>query len=255
MTADSQRRPRAATARRQTRAVAISPSVRSSRRSSTRRSPGLAAGAVSAATVQPAGREIVKRQIDAVEIAVVVGAVLQVVQHLQRGAQRVRSRPGVAALAVQVEQLAADRRGRIAAILHQIVPVAVAQLDRILAKRVQHVMAMLRGDAGLPRRLARIAAAAGEFVIRGAPSSTAAMRSSRRDLVVRRSAPGCRRCRRRCGRSGKTRAHAPAGRGGSATSRPGNSRRRDPCRTAPRRVAASGAASGSAVLIAYSRWP
>src|SRR5437870_5728352 len=78
---------------------------------------------------------------------VIGSTILQVVEHLQGGAQRVGSRPGGPAFAVQIEQLAADRRCRVAAILHQIVPVAVAQLGCIEAKRPEHVMAMLRRDA------------------------------------------------------------------------------------------------------------
>ena len=179
MTADSQRKPRAATRGGRPDAVAISASVLSSSRSSTRRSAGLSSGGGERLDRAALGREIVQRHIDAVEIAVIVGAVLQMIEDLQRGAQRVRSRPGVAALAVQVEQLPADRRGGIAAIFHQIVPVAVAQLDRVLAERVQHVVAMLsgdpgRGEAGAHRGRGR------RIRRRGAPSRIAAIRSSRR---------------------------------------------------------------------------
>ena len=181
MTADSQRSPRAATpggrsrrGRDQRLGVVEQPVEHAAqRRAGGRRGERLdrAAGR----------REIVQRDIDAVEIAVIVGAVLQMVQHLQRGAQRVRSRPSVAALAVQIEQLPADRRRRIAAILHQIVPVAVAQLDRVLAERAQHVMAMLRGDPGL-RRGWRASRWRPANRCRARHHSIAAMRSSRRIL-------------------------------------------------------------------------
>jgi len=46
---------------------------------------------------------------------------------------------------MQVEQLPPYRRGRIAAIRHQIVPVAIPQLDRVEPEGVQHIVAMLRG--------------------------------------------------------------------------------------------------------------
>ena len=77
-------------------------------------------------------------------MAVVVGAILQMVQHLQRRAERVRWRPGHARLAVQIEQLPPDRRRRIAAIRHQIVPVSVTRFDRVEPERLEQVVAMLR---------------------------------------------------------------------------------------------------------------
>ena len=55
---------------------------------------------------------------------------------------------------MQVEQLTADRCRRIAAILHQLVPIAVAQLRGVEPEGAQHVMAMLRGDAGRGQALA-----------------------------------------------------------------------------------------------------
>ena len=97
---------------------------------------------------------MVQRQVDAIERMVIGGAILQVIEHLQRGAERIGWRPGVAAFAMKIEQLPPDGRRRIAAIAHQIVPVAVAQLCRIEPEGMQHVMTMLRGNAGLGEALA-----------------------------------------------------------------------------------------------------
>ena len=46
------------------------------------------------------GGELAERQIDPAERPVIGGAILQVVENLERGTQRVRRRPGVMALAV-----------------------------------------------------------------------------------------------------------------------------------------------------------
>src|SRR5207248_2929784 len=100
------------------------------------------------------GIEIGERQIDTVEGAVIRGAVLQVIEHLQGGAQRVRSRPGVAALAMQVEQLTANRCRRIAAILHQLFPIAVAQLRGV---EPDGASTLVRSGGGVPAISAVIA--------------------------------------------------------------------------------------------------
>ena len=89
-------------------------------------------------------REQVERQIDAVEIAVVGGAVLQVIDDLQRGAQRVVGGPRRARLAMHVEHETADRHGRVAAVVHQVGPVAVAPLDHVHAEGGDEVARMLR---------------------------------------------------------------------------------------------------------------
>src|SRR5258708_19109242 len=77
------------------------------------------------------GGKDVARQVDAIELSVIVGAILQMVQHLKCRAQRVRRRERRPILAMKIEKLATDGRGGIAAIFHQIVPIAVAQLRRI----------------------------------------------------------------------------------------------------------------------------
>ena len=98
--------------------------------------------------------ELFERQVYAIEPPVIVDAILQVIEHLQRRAKGVGRRPGGAAFAVQVEQLAPDRGGRITAISHQVVPIAIAQLDRVEPKRVQHVMAVLRSRPGFKQAFA-----------------------------------------------------------------------------------------------------
>jgi hypothetical protein len=89
-------------------------------------------------------RQQVERQIDAVEIAVIGAAVLHMIDDLQRGAKRVVGGPGRARLAMHVEHEAADRHGRIAAVVHQLVEVAVAQLADVHAEGVEQILRVLR---------------------------------------------------------------------------------------------------------------
>ena len=79
----------------------------------------------------PLGREMIERHIDPVHLQIVVLAILQVIDDLQRIAQGVRVVLARRILAMHVEQVAPDRRGGIAAIVHQVGPVVVAQLGRI----------------------------------------------------------------------------------------------------------------------------
>src|SRR5690606_22896615 len=58
------------------------------------------------------GGEAVQRQVNPIELAIVVLAVLQVVEQLQGVAQGVREAVQRAVLAVQIEQVPADRRCR-----------------------------------------------------------------------------------------------------------------------------------------------
>ena len=90
--------------------------------------------------------EHIERQIDAVEIAVVGGAVLHMIDDLQRRAERVVGWPGRAILAVHVEHEPADRHRRVAAVVHQVVEVAVAQLGDVHAKRIEQVLRVLRAQ-------------------------------------------------------------------------------------------------------------
>ena len=100
-------------------------------------------------------RQQIERQIDAVEIAVVGGAVLHMIDDLQRGAECVIGGPGRAVLAVHVEHKAADRHGRIAAVIHEVVEVAVAQLGHVHAEGVQQVLCVLRAQTSLSQLLAQ----------------------------------------------------------------------------------------------------
>src|SRR3984893_5973305 len=57
------------------------------------------------------------RNINAVEVAIIGAAILQMINDLERGAKRVRGGPGGYALAMHVENEAPDRRRRISAIV------------------------------------------------------------------------------------------------------------------------------------------
>ena len=97
----------------------------------------------------------VVRQINPVEAQIIVLAVLQMVDDLQGVAQSIGSRVARRCLAVQVEQISAHRRGRIAAIAgDQIVPIIGAQLGRIAFEGDDQIAAMLVGDAGLGEAVA-----------------------------------------------------------------------------------------------------
>ncbi len=89
------------------------------------------------------GRQQGERDIDAIEVAIVFAAVLQMIDDLQSRAQRVVGGPGRVLLAMHVEHEAADRHGRVAAIVHQLVPVAVAQLGDVEAEGGQQIPGVL----------------------------------------------------------------------------------------------------------------
>jgi len=57
-------------------------------------------------------REVGERQVDAVEPAVILAAILQMIEHLQRSAKRVGGGPDGSALFVQIEQLASLNEAR-----------------------------------------------------------------------------------------------------------------------------------------------
>ena len=88
------------------------------------RNCGLALSAASASTVNPCAIERILRNIDAVDVPVIGAAILQMIDDLQRRAERVVGWPGRAALAMDIEHEAADRHRRIGAIVDQVVPVA-----------------------------------------------------------------------------------------------------------------------------------
>ena len=77
------------------------------------------------------------------------------IDDLQRGAQRIVRRPGVAALAVHVEHEAADRHRRIAAISDQILPVAIAALGDVHAKRREQILSVAWRKRALGERVAQ----------------------------------------------------------------------------------------------------
>ena len=93
-------------------------------------------------------------QIDPIEVAVVVLAVLQMVEHLQGAAKAVRGGVARRVLAVQVQEIASHRVGRLLAISQKIGPVVVTQLGRVALEGGDDVDAVPRRDAGLQQALA-----------------------------------------------------------------------------------------------------
>lgn len=88
------------------------------------------------------GAEHVKRNIDPIEIAIIVAAVLQVVDDLQGRAQRVVRGPGGLAFAMHIEHEAADRHRGKAAIGDQVLEIGVAPLGYIEAEGGEEVLGM-----------------------------------------------------------------------------------------------------------------
>ena len=211
-------------------AARFSASTRSSRLSNTARSSGRGRRARASCLDRHA------RQIAAVQRGQVLRAVLQMVQHLQRRAQRIRRHVGRAILAVQIEHMAPDRHRRIAAVIVAARPSphsaawsrrgGTRSADRANGAASRRFRPGWRADAARSASRRRAGRAA-------RPPSRRAARSSRPP-----PGPANPRCRRHCARTRRRRARARAGRGGSAASRPESSRRRDPCRTTPRRSAA-----------------
>ncbi len=115
-------------------------------------SAGDARSAPSASTVTPLAAKRVQRNVDAVEIAIVLAAVLQMIDDLQRRAQRIVGRPDRAALAMHVADEAADRHRRECAIADQIVPVAVAQLGDVEPECGEQILRVLRRQVALGER-------------------------------------------------------------------------------------------------------
>ena len=87
--------------------------------------------------VRPMRRQYIERQIDTVELAVVLGAVLQMIDHLKGRAQRIGIGPGRPVLAMKIEHESPDRHGGVAAIMHQLVPIRVAALGDVARKAVR----------------------------------------------------------------------------------------------------------------------
>src|SRR4029453_11356902 len=93
--------------------------------------------------------QYVEWQVDAVELAIVLGAVLEMVDHLQRRAERIGIGPGRFVLAMHIQYEAADRHGRVAAIMYELVPIRVAALGHVHAERGQEIERMRRGKVPL----------------------------------------------------------------------------------------------------------
>ncbi len=97
----------------------------------------------------------VLRNIDAVEILVVFLAILQMIDDLQRRAQRVVCRPHRTAFAVHVADETADRHRRQRAIADQIVPVLIAQLGDVELERGDEILRVLGREIALGKRRAQ----------------------------------------------------------------------------------------------------
>ena len=191
-------------------------------------------------------RQQVGGQIAAVEGKKILRAVLQVVEHLQRRAQRVRGRMRAKhprrADRARAGRPASPRTGNSRAARPSSRSGAWSRPGgrRRSRSRAWRSVVPVCGEArAQPRRTRR----AGIGGTRPAPPP------SRR--VARFFLPPagwrCRRCRRRCGRRRRRRGSAGAASGGSAASRRGSSRRRGPCPTtlprSPPRVAGAHASA------------
>ena len=93
--------------------------------------------------------ERVSGQINAIEALIVLSAILQVIDDLQRRAESVGGRPHGRIFFVHVENKTADRRRGQSAIIHQLRPVGVTVLPRVEPKGLKQIQGMLRAQAGL----------------------------------------------------------------------------------------------------------
>ena len=155
-------------------------------------------------------RQRVERHIDAIEIAVIVAAILQVIDDLQRGAQRVVGGPGGALLAVHVAARSgrpaspnscnsrSGRPSRGSAAWSR--PCGRRSADQRMARR--EVRSPQRACAA-PRPRAPVAL----------PSRAGLQRSRCASFVGAAQASRGRRCRRRCARNGRRPGSVPRWRG------------------------------------------
>ena len=143
----------------------------------------------------------------------------------------------VAALAMHVEHEAADRHGGVAAIVHQLVPVAIAQLGDVQAEGLEQVLRVLRRQAAArpAPRAARTPSGSASLL----PEQRRLQAVEQLELFARRQASGDRRCRRRCARNRRRPGSAGGAARRSAARRRENSRPDGPCRCAGRRHASS----------------
>ena len=96
--------------------------------------------------------ERVQREIDPVETAVILAAILQMIDDLQGRAKRVIETPGCAGVfAVNVQHEAPDRHRRIAAVIDEIVPVLIAKLRHVAAEGGHEIAGVPEGKPTLPR--------------------------------------------------------------------------------------------------------
>src|SRR6478752_6768777 len=99
------------------------------------------------------------RPADARELAVILAAILQVIDDLQRRAEGIIGRPGNPALPMHVEHEASNRHGRVRAVADQIVPIAPTEQCRL--EPVKQRELILRRKGGMVRDIVR---SADEFV-------------------------------------------------------------------------------------------
>jgi hypothetical protein len=181
MTADSMARRRLLSAAGSRSAWRRSSRVWARQRSSTRRKPGLARGLLSACTVSPSSPATPTADRPG-RAAVVLGAVLQMVDDLQRVAQGIGKPEVPPVLAVQLEQKPADRRRRPVAIVHELGPVGIAVLHRVLLEGRDEVAGVGEIDAGVDER-----AAQGDAPWQRPDRLIARPRTSARSMASRRS--------------------------------------------------------------------
>src|SRR5262249_20596860 len=105
--------------------------------------------------IRPMRRQDIERQVDAVEIAIILGAVLHMIEDLERRTERIGIGPRRAVLAVHIEHKAPDRHGGIAAIMHELIPIRVAALGDVGAKSGEEIERMNRSKPLLRQYLSQ----------------------------------------------------------------------------------------------------
>ena len=95
------------------------------------------------------GPHRIERQVDAIERTIVLGAILQMIDDLQGGTERVGISPNGAILAVQVEHKTSDGHSGIAAIVYELVPIRIAALRHVIAKGGEKIERMRRGKTAI----------------------------------------------------------------------------------------------------------
>jgi len=94
--------------------------------------------------------ERVMREINAIERLIILAAILKMIDHLQRRAERVIGGPCARGIfAMHIEHEATDRHRRITAVVDQLVPVLVTQLGHVASKRDKQIARMLTIQSAL----------------------------------------------------------------------------------------------------------